>query len=48
LGTSDIKEEIDSKHVKITKGEKEDIVSIFSIFDKFDPTENYKVPPLKE
>jgi len=47
LGNSDIKEEIDSKHIKITKGKKEDIVSIFSIFDKFDPAKNYKVPPLE-
>lgn len=47
LGNADITEEIQSKKVKVTKGDKAELVAIFNIFDKFVPAKNYKVPPLE-
>lgn len=47
LGNSDITKEIQSKNVKLTKGNKVELASIFDMFDKFDPAKNSKVPPLE-
>ncbi len=47
LGDADIAKEIQSKTVKVTKGDKAEVVSLFDIFDKFDPAKNFKVPPLE-
>jgi alkyl sulfatase BDS1-like metallo-beta-lactamase superfamily hydrolase len=47
LGKSDISKEIESKKVKVTKGDKAELASIFDMFDKFDPAKNFKVPPLE-
>ena len=48
LGNSDITKEIQSKKVKVTKGDKAELVALFNIFDKFDPAKNFKVPPLED
>jgi len=48
LGNADIAEEIQSKEVKVTKGDKTELAALFNIFDKFDPAKNYKVPPLED
>ncbi|HID92601.1 MAG TPA: MBL fold metallo-hydrolase [bacterium (Candidatus Stahlbacteria)] len=48
LGSSDIAKEIQSKKIKLTKGDKTEIVALFELFDKFVPSHNYKVPPLED
>ena len=46
LGNADIAKEIQSKKIKLTKGDKAEIVALFELFDKFIPSRNYKVPPM--
>lgn len=48
LGNADIAEEIQSKKVKLTKGNKVELALIFDMFDKFDPSKNFKIPPLEK
>lgn len=48
LGNADIAKEIQSKKVKVTKGDKAELAALFNIFDKFDPAKNFKVPPLED
>ena len=47
LGTTDMSEAIQSKHIKLAKGDKAELISIFKMFDTFNPANNYKVPPIK-
>jgi len=48
LGNADIAKEIQSKKVKVTKGDKAELAALFNIFDKLDPAKNFKVPPLED
>ncbi len=48
LGETDISKELQSEHVKLTKGDEIELVSIFNMFDKFDSSKNFKVQPIKE
>ncbi len=41
-------EAIQSKHIKLAKGDKAELISIFKMFDTFKPANNYKVPPIKD
>ena len=47
LGTTDMSEAIRSKHIKLARGDKAELISIFKMFDTFKPADNYKVPPIK-
>jgi len=47
LGTTDMSKAIQSKHIKLVKGDKAELISIFKMFDTFNPANNYKVPPIK-
>jgi alkyl sulfatase BDS1-like metallo-beta-lactamase superfamily hydrolase len=47
LGTTDMAGEIKSDKVKVTKGDKAELLALFDLFDTFDPTSNYKVPPME-
>ena len=47
LGTTDMSKAIQSKHIKLAKGDKAELISIFKMFDTFKPADNYKVPPIK-
>jgi alkyl sulfatase BDS1-like metallo-beta-lactamase superfamily hydrolase len=42
-----LKDAIDSRKVDL-KGNKGEIAQIFDMFDKFNPTKNYMVPPLED
>ncbi len=46
LGSSDIEKEIQSGNVKVTTGNKAEVTTLFDLFDKLNPADNYKVPPL--
>ncbi len=48
LGNTDMSEAIQSKHIKLAKGDKAELISIFKMFDTFNPANNYKVPPIKD
>ena len=48
LGTTDMSKAIQSKHIKLAKGDKAELISIFKMFDTFNPANNYKVPPIKD
>lgn len=48
LSALDMNAAIDSAKVILTKGSKDELVSLFEMFDKFVPTENYTVPPLED
>jgi alkyl sulfatase BDS1-like metallo-beta-lactamase superfamily hydrolase len=48
LGETDVSAEINSKNIKLTKGDKAELASIFNMFDRFDPKNNYKVFPLED
>jgi alkyl sulfatase BDS1-like metallo-beta-lactamase superfamily hydrolase len=47
LGATDMSEAIQSKHIKLAKGDEAELTSIFDMFDKFDPSKNFKVSPIK-
>jgi alkyl sulfatase BDS1-like metallo-beta-lactamase superfamily hydrolase len=47
LSSMSLKDAIDSGKVKL-KGDKGDMAAIFDMFDKFQPTKNYMVPPLED
>ena len=38
----------DSAAVTLTKGSREELVSLFEMFDKLVPTKNYTMPPLED
>jgi len=48
LGDADMAEKIKSEKVKVTKGDKAELAALFNIFDKSNPTSNFRVPPLGE
>jgi alkyl sulfatase BDS1-like metallo-beta-lactamase superfamily hydrolase len=48
LGETDVSAEINSKNIKLTKGDRAELASIFNMFDKFDPKNNYKVFPIDD
>ena len=48
LGETDVSEEIKSSNIKLTKGDEAELASIFDMFDKFEQTKNYKVPPIED
>jgi len=47
LSAVSLKDAIESGKVKLT-GDKGEILQIFDMFDKFNPTKNYMVPPLED
>lgn len=47
LNSTTLAEAISSGKVKV-EGEQEEAVTIFDMFDKFNPEENHKVPPVKD
>ena len=47
LSSVSLEDAIDSGKVKL-KGDKGEMVKIFDMFDKFQPTKNYMVPPIEE
>ena len=48
LSALDLNAALDSANVTLTKGSREELVSLFEMFDKFVPTKNYTVPPLED
>lgn len=48
LGETDVSAEIQAKNIKLKKGDKAELASIFNMFDKFDSKNNYKVFPIKD
>ena len=47
LSSVSLKEAIDSGKVKL-KGNKKEMIKIFEMFDKFEPTKNHMVPPIED
>jgi len=47
LSAVSLKDAVDSGKVKLT-GNKQEMVKIFDMFDKFKPTKNYMVPPIED
>ena len=47
LSSINLEEEIESGKVNVV-GDTKELISIFDMFDKFKPTENYKVPPIED
>lgn len=45
LGTTDLETEIKSKNIRISKGDKNELIKIFDMFDRYDPKQNYKITP---
>jgi len=48
LGTTDIEKEIQSGKVNVTTGDKAELATLFNLFDKLNPDDNYKVQPLED
>jgi hypothetical protein len=44
LSEIDLDEAIDSKKVKLKQGDKGELVAIFAMFDRYQPTKNIKIP----
>ena len=47
LNAVTLKDVVDSGKVKIT-GNQNEVMALFELFDKFQPTKNYKIPPLED
>ena len=47
LSSLSLKDAVDSGKVKL-KGDKDEMVKVFDMFDKFRPSKNYMVPPLED
>ena len=47
LSAVSLNEAIDSEKVRLT-GDRSEVTKIFDMFDKFNPTKNYMVPPLED
>jgi alkyl sulfatase BDS1-like metallo-beta-lactamase superfamily hydrolase len=48
LSSIDLDKAVGSGKVKVTKGDPKEVAAVFSLFDKFAPTKNYKIPPLED
>ena len=47
LSSVNLEEEIESGKVNVV-GDTKELITIFNMFDKFEPTKNYKVPPIED
>ena len=47
LNAMTLQDAIDSGKVKLT-GDESEVIELFEMFDKFQPTKNYKIPPLED
>lgn len=48
LGETNIAKEIEAQNIKLTKGKEAELENIFDMFDTFDPSKNFKVPPVED
>jgi alkyl sulfatase BDS1-like metallo-beta-lactamase superfamily hydrolase len=47
LGSTDLKEAIVSGKVRVRKGDTQEVAALWDLFDKFEPSKNYKIPPME-
>jgi alkyl sulfatase BDS1-like metallo-beta-lactamase superfamily hydrolase len=48
LSSVDLEEAVSSGKVRLAKGGADEVAGVFELFDKFQPSRNYKIPPLED
>jgi hypothetical protein len=47
LSSTDIEEAVADGKIELASGNLEDVAAVFDLFDRFEPSRNYKIPPLE-
>jgi alkyl sulfatase BDS1-like metallo-beta-lactamase superfamily hydrolase len=47
LSSTDIEEAVAGGKIELASGNLENVAAVFDLFDRFEPTRNYKIPPLE-